>query len=173
MTITLTDLPAATDTYLHDQVDVRIARVTENLQPGEEGTLSVRWTNASAPTGIRLSDVVLHVTTSDDAVAELEVPSTWYTTPRATNDTTAPMLTRGSFVPTMFIFLPEPGAFSNLEHLDSSLAVGETQELELGYRAAGVGGARFDAHVHAVVEVEDLFPRGRGDDGSRAVTVRS
>jgi hypothetical protein len=173
MTITLTDLPAATDTYLHDQVDVRIGRVTENLQPGEEGTLSVRWTNASAPTGIRLTDVVLHLTSSDDSVAQLKVPSQTLLQTRATNDINAPAPASGSLLDEMFVFLPAPGVVAGIDDIDSTLDVGEVSELEFSYRAIGVGRTTFSAHVHAVILAEDLFPRGRGDDGSRAVDVRS
>ena len=61
MTITLSDLTAATASYIDNEVDVRIADVTANLNPGEEGTYTVKVRNADEPTGVRLHDVTLHL----------------------------------------------------------------------------------------------------------------
>ena len=49
MTINLFDIPAATSAYIDNEVDVEVTRVTANLEDGEEGTFTVRVTNASEP----------------------------------------------------------------------------------------------------------------------------
>jgi hypothetical protein len=41
MTITLSDLTAATASYMDNEVDVRVTDVTANLNPGEDGTYTV------------------------------------------------------------------------------------------------------------------------------------
>ena len=54
MTISLSDLTAATASYIDSEVTVRVADVTANLNPGEEGTYTVKVRNAAEPTGVRL-----------------------------------------------------------------------------------------------------------------------
>lgn len=172
MPVLLSDISAATATYLRDDVDVTIGRITGNLEPGEEGTMTVRWTNPTAPTGVRLTDVVLHLRVTPGDVARYKVPSPTVLQPRAVQDIGSPSLTTGDLVTEMFLFLPPPGVSPSLDRFDSTLDVGETAELELAFEATGRGSASFTAHVHAAVALEDLFPRGAGPDGTRSVTVR-
>lgn len=170
-TTTLADLPAATSAYLNNQVVARISRVTANLDPGEDGTFSVRWTNAAAPSGIRLTDVVLHLTVGDPDVVQLKVPGSALLQPRLVNDINAPRPAANSEVEELFIFLPGPGGFVN-SAIDSTLDVGESGELnDLGYHAEGSGTSAINLHIHATVAFEDLFPRGAGDDGTHVVEV--
>lgn len=49
MTINLFDLPAARAAYIDNEVDVVVRRVTADLEAAEEGTYTVRVTNAAAP----------------------------------------------------------------------------------------------------------------------------
>ena len=170
-TTSLGDLPAATSAYLHDQVEVEVVRVTANLQPGEDGTFTVRWTNAAAPTGIRLTDVTLHLVLDPGPKARLKVPGSAILQPRLTADLSAPRPPTDSLESELWIFLPDPPAVS--APFNSTLDVGEVAELELGYQALARGDVTFEAHIHATVDPADLFPRGRGADGTRVVTVRS
>ncbi len=170
MTITLSDIPAATSAYIDNEVDVRISRVTANLEPREEGTLTVTVTNAAAPTGVKLTNVSLHVTVSPDTVALLKPPGSALLFPRATADTNDPRLSTNAEVDEMFIFfLADDGEIEP----NATLDVGEVIELELEYIAIGAGTATFNCHVHATVEVDALFPRSGGSNGTRSVTVRS
>ena len=165
---TLADFPAATSAYIHDQVEVKVGAVTENLQSGEDGTYTLRWTNA--PDGVRLHDVTLHITVSPDTVAQLLVPGSALLQPREVNDINSPRPPTNSQVPELYVFLPSPGSVIPTE-LDSRLDVGETGELELEYHAEAAGKATFSAHIHATVAFEDLFPRGRGDAATKEVKI--
>jgi len=163
MTITLSDITTATAAYLDNEVEVRITRVTRNVRENNDGSYTVRVTNASAPTGVRLRDVVLHLE-SDDPAVTLFPPGSAIFFPRATNDANAPRLPSSDPVSAMFIF------FSDLDTLtpNSTLDVGEQIELELDYHGENVGSSTVNAHVHATVEVADLFPRGDGRPGANA-----
>ena len=163
MTITLSDITSATAAYLDNEVEVRITRITRNVRENNDGSYTVRVTNASAPTGVRLRDVVLHLE-SDDPAVTLFPPGSAILFPRATNDANAPTLSRSDPVSAMFIF------FSELDTLEpnSTLDVGEQIELELDYHGENVGSATVNAHGHATVEVDDLFPRGDGRPGANA-----
>lgn len=174
MSVELPDIATATSAYIHDHVEVSIARVTSNLEPGEPGTLTLRWTNADAPAGVRLSQVFLHLSVSPaepDSVAKLKVPGSALLQPRAVPDPTAPRLTTGTLVEELYLFLPEPSAFDH--DFDSVLDVGESAELSLGYEAIRAGTATFSAHIHASVTFEDLFPSDRGTAGTRDTVVKA
>lgn len=168
-TTTLADLPAATSAYIHDQVKVKVGAVTGNLQDGEDGTFTVRWTNPPAPDGVRLHDVMLHLTVSPGTVATLKVPGSAALEPRVTNDINSPRPAHDSTVEELYVFLHDSGDDS--DPINSTLAVGETAELELEYHAEGIGHATFSAHIHATVAFDDLFPRDRGDAGTKTVEV--
>jgi len=163
MTINLFDIPVATSAYIDNEVDVRIARVTGNLERGEEGTYTVRVTNAAAPNGVRLTDLVLHVTVAPSSVATLIPPGSALLFPRAENDDNDPRLSTSDRVAQMFIFF-------NTDDL-STLEVGEVLEQELEYEAGDPGNATISCHVHASVVVDDLFPRSGGSNGSKTLTV--
>ena len=88
--------------------------------------------------------------------------------PRATNDASAPRLPSNTPVTAMFIFFADTGSFEP----NSTLDVGEQFELELDYHGEGDGTATLNARVHATVEMDDLFPRSDGTNGSKAVTIK-
>lgn len=169
MAITLSDITAATAAYIDDQVDVTIRDVTTNLNPNEEGSFTVKVTNAAEPTGVRLHDIVLHVTVDPPGIASLIPPGSALLTPRATNDGGAPRLSTSDRVESMFVFLNGSGSIEPNPTLD----VGEVLELELGYEADARGTTTISCHVHATVEPDDVFPRGPGRSGSGDIRVRA
>jgi uncharacterized repeat protein (TIGR01451 family) len=169
MTINLSDIPAATSAYIDNEVDVEILNATANLEPGEEGTYTVRVTNASAPTGVRLNDVILHLTVSPDTVALLKPPAGAGLIPRATNDANAPQLPRLNPVENMFVFFADQDGSG--EPTNARLDVGEQFELEFEYQAVAAGNAEINCHIHASVEVGALLPRSGGTNGSTSVTI--
>lgn len=168
MTVTLTDIATATSDYLHTNVEVKVARVTGNLEAGEAGTLTVRVTNAGAPTGVRLTELYLHLAVDPGRVAQLKAPGSALLFPRATADLGDPRLPQGSLVDELFVFFQAPGG--DIEP-NATLDVGEVLELPLEFEAVGAGRATFSAHVHASVDVDDLFPGSRGADGEKDVEV--
>jgi hypothetical protein len=168
MTISLLDISTATATYLETEVQVRIGQVTSNLQPDEDGTYTVRVTNAAAPTGVRLTELTLHLTVSPRSVALLRPPTGLLVNARRTADENDPLLGNDDLVDEMFVFFIGPGAG---EEFDGILDVGEVMEQEFRYRAEGRGDATIRCHVHASVDLDDLFPRSAGPNGEQTLTV--
>ena len=166
MTITLSDITAATAAYIDNEVDVFIEDVTTRLNPEELGTYTVRVTNASAPTGVRLTDVVLHITVDPGSVALLKPNGSALLVTRATNDANGPRLTTSDRVETMFVFFQE-GDFAPNKTLD----VGEVLELEFEYEAVARGDAEITCHVHGTIDVDDVFPRSGGSNGTGSLRV--
>lgn len=165
MTINLFDIPVATSAYIDNEVDVKVGRVTGNLQPGEDGTYSIRVKNAAAPNGVRLTDISLHLTVAPGSVAKLLAPGAAVLIPRASGDTSGPRLPRNEEVEEMFVFFNSDDSWT--------LDAGEELELELEYRAVAAGNSTISCHVHASVDVDRLFPRSGGANGSKGFTVRS
>ncbi len=170
MTINLFDIPAATAAYIDDEVDVVIRRVTANLEASEDGTYTVRVTNPAAPRGVKLTDLSLHLTVSPGSVAQLLAPGSALLNPQATNNADGPRLSRDEEVDEMFLFFVASDSDNDLV-LDGTLDVGEQFDLELGYRAKSAGDATISCHVHATVDVDDLFPRSGGTAGDGELTV--
>lgn len=166
MTITLSDIAGATSAYLRDEVNVRIKDVTSNLNPGESGTFTLRIRNAPAPVGVPLREVAIHLTSSDDSVAQLKAVQGVFLVSRATGDANDPLLPRDELVAEMFVFLVQPDTEPN-----ATFDAGEAQEFSFPYRAAGAGTAQFTAHIHASIDVADLLPRTRSSDIEEPVTV--
>jgi hypothetical protein len=171
--INLSDIASATSAYIDNEVEVRIGAVTSNLRAGADGTYTVRVTNASAPSGVRLTDLTLHLNveprTPDNAVVLLKPPGSALLFPRATGDTDDPRLASNDLVEEMFIFFSSPGG--DIEP-NATLDVGEEIELEFEYHAERAGDAEIFCHVHATVDVDSLFPRSGGDNGSAAVEIK-
>ena len=67
MTITFSDIPAAVRSYLADNVGVTL---TENQQ----GTYTMTATNAAAPDGLALRNVVYHFESTRPDMVLLKVP---------------------------------------------------------------------------------------------------
>jgi hypothetical protein len=170
VSINLFDIPAATSAYIDNEVDVKVTRVTGNLQHGEDGTFTVKVTNATEPSGVRLTDLLLHVTVEPSGVALLKPPGSALLIPRATSNTDDPRLSTNDRVDTMFVFFAAAGG--DIEP-NATLDAGEVLELELEFEAGEVGTATITCHVHATVNADDLFPRSAGTNGSKNVTVRS
>jgi hypothetical protein len=168
MSINLFDIPTATSAYIDNEVDVAVTRVTANLEPNEDGTYTVRVTNAPEPNGVRLTDVTLHITVSDGSVLLLKPPGSAILTPRATGDVDDPRLGRDELVESMFVFFFDDPDLD----LNSTLDIGEQIEVEFEYHAVAAGNAEIRAHIHGTVRPEDMFPRSGGTNGSRSVTVR-
>jgi hypothetical protein len=164
MSINLSDIPNAVTDYLATQVVTTVAPVrpdvTDELQPGEEGTFSVTATNAAAPTGVRVVNIKHHLTITPGSVAKFIVP----TSPpaRSTTDPNDPTLVPGDLVDEMFLF-----------PLDTALLVGESDSVRaLKIKSLRVGTAAIKCHLHGDILEEDLFPLGeRNSDGEREFTV--
>jgi len=164
VSINLFDIPAATSAYIDDQVEVKVSRVTGNLQRGEDGTYTVKVINAPDPTGVRLTEVSLHITVEPTGIALLKPPGSALLFPRATADTSDPRLSTSDRVDEMFVFfVSSDGEFEP----NATLDVGEVLELELEFEANDVGTAAINCHIHASVNPDDLFPRSGGTNGSR------
>jgi hypothetical protein len=176
MAITLSDITAATAAYIDSEVEVRISKVTSNLQQDHDGSYTIRVTNAAAPTGVRLTDVVLHLwvepgqETNEDPVVLLYPPGSALLSPKATNDADAPRLDSQTPVAEFFLFfLAGPG--DDIDDFDSVLDIGEVLELELDYHTERRGNAEIKFHVHANVDVDRLFPRSDGSTATKPVRV--
>lgn len=170
VSINLFDIPAATSAYIDDQVDVKVNRVTGNLQHNEEGTFTVKVTNAPAPNGVRLTEISLHVTVEPTGIVSLKPPGSALLTARATADLDDTPLKTTDRVDEMFVFFLASGG--DIEP-NATLDVGELLELELEFEADNPGTASIKCHIHASVDPDDLFPRSGGTNGSRDVTVKS
>jgi len=167
MAITLTDLKNATATYVDDEVDVTIPRITSGLEPDEEGTFDLVVTNGTEATGFRLENVVLHVRSQNPGRALLVPPGSALLFPRASTDTDDPRLDTDTPVEEMFIHFQ---ATDDLE-FGSTMDPGEVTELELEYHAIRAGAVTITCHVHATVDIDGLFPRQNGRDGTTSVTI--
>jgi hypothetical protein len=166
MTITLPDLVAATADYIDNQVTARVSDVTANLNPGEEGTFTVKIKNAAAPTGVRLNNIALHLEASPGTVAKLLSPSG--SALLDAEDANGVALANGAEATEMFVTFPTEVN----EELNNSLVVGEEIELEFSYRAKAAGNVTISAHLHGTVDVDSLFPRSGGTSGSKTVEVK-
>jgi hypothetical protein len=162
--INLSDLAAATSAYIDSEVDVTVTNVTDHLQPGELGTYTVHVTNASAPTGVRLTDLTLHLTTTPVGKVKLLAPGSALLIPRATGDKNDPRLPRNDERDSMFIFFAADDG--DIEP-NATLDVGEQIDLEFEYKANRAGeDVTINCHVHATVDVDSLFPRSGGNVGT-------
>ena len=170
MTITISDIPNAVADYLNTQVTSTVSTVTpdvsSSLQPGEDGTFSVTVVNASAPTGVRLTDVKHHLTIPPTTPigntfrAKFHVPAT--PPARATTNPNDPVLAVGIQVAEMFLF-----------PLDPVLEIGDTDTVSgLEIHALSVGDFEITCHIHGDMLVEDLIPNGENNrTARRTVTI--
>ncbi len=164
MAINLSDIPNAVADYLNTRVTSTVAPVrpdvTDELQPGEEGTFSITVTNASAPDGVRITNVKHHLRISPAFVARFIVPETPPARARTNPDDFT--LLPGTLVEEMFLF-----------PLDTALLVGESDSVRaLKIRSISVGEATITAHIHGDIAEEDLFPNGENNpSGERRLTV--
>ena len=75
----------------------------------------------------------------------------------------------GTTAETMYAFF---GGDSTGDEPDSVLEAGEVRDFRFTYKAIAAGNGTFEAHIHGTVDVESLFPRGRGTDGEADVEVK-
>ena len=153
MTIVLSDIPTAVTKYLNTKVTTEITPVVADsgtLNPGEEGNFKLIVTNAAAPTGLRLVNVVYHLTTTNPDVLLLKVKPRGALATRASLDPTAPQLPDNTFVEEMFVTL----TFGTLE-------IGEVVELTFEAKAEDEGSATITCHAHADIDEKSLYPDGQ------------
>jgi hypothetical protein len=165
MPIVLSDIRTAVQTYLNTNVTTTISAVVPavpgTLNPGEEGTFNVTITNAVVG-GIRLTNVVYHLTTSNSSVLNLKVPAAATAVARSGVSSASPVLAPNAFVTEMFLF-----------PVDNSLDVGDSDSLNgLKVKAIGLGNADITCHVHADPDENYLFVKGENSTTTnRAVSV--
>ena len=164
MTINLADIPAAVASYMNTKVTTVVDPVTADsgsLNPTEEGSFKVTVTNADAPNGVRLVDVVHHLTIAPSNFAKLKVHPSAAIATRATLDPGAPLLARSTFVEEMYA-----------TYLTGTLEVGETRELTFEVKGLDEGNATITCHIHANIDENSLFPSGENSSTiRRAVAV--
>lgn len=164
MTITLNEIRNAVIDYLNTSVTTSVSVPVPDapiaLSPGEEFTFRVTATNAAAPTGVPLVNVVYHVSISPGSVAKLKVPSS--PPARASTNPSAPTLTVDDLVTEMFLFL-----------LEDTLEVGQTKSLpNLKGKALGLGDPTITFEVYADIDQGFLYPTTTTDpDSTRQFSV--
>jgi hypothetical protein len=164
MTITLSDIPAAVEAYLADNVTITLTEVeadSGSLNPNEEGTYTMTVANAAAPNGLALRNVVYHLESTRPAKVLLKVPGSAILFSRDEISSSAPLLTRNSFVPRMFV-----------TRLDGELGVGEVQEFTFEVRGEDEGRSEITAHIHAEIDEDALFARQHGPTSRVEVRVQ-
>lgn len=158
----LADLPQLTSDYLHS-IEVKVTRVTGNLVEGQEGTFSVRVTNGA----VRLTGWTLHLTSTNPDVAEIKASGSPLIIFREGGSSSDPVVQPGTTAATMYAFFQGDG----FGEPDSVLEAGEVADFRFTYKAIAAGEGTFEAHVHGTVDVESLFPRGRGTAADADVEV--
>ena len=164
MTINLTDIRSAVIDYVNDSVTTSVsslvADVPNAISPNEGFTFSVTASNAAAPTGIQLVNVVYHLKVASGSVAKLQVPTTPIA--RSGSRTSDPQLTVGNYVTEMYLF---PS--------DNVLEVGDSDTVAgLRGKAYAVGQATITFEVYADIDLGFVFPRTTSDpDSIRLVNV--
>jgi hypothetical protein len=163
MSIQLADIPAAVADYLDTQVTTVVSAVAPAknddplLTPGEDGLFLVTVTNASAPDGVRLTNVVYHLSVTPDTVAKLIVTSNPIIETRAKLHDTE-LLKPGKKVSEMFCTITT----------DTVLEVGDEDALALEVHCIALGDATIACHIHADVAEDDLFPTGENSTNGKS-----
>ena len=168
-TISLTDLSEATKEYLRTEVTVEVVRVTDEVGVGEDGVISLRFTNADEDRGIRLHDVTVHLTVDDPNVLSLSARLASALEARATGSRSDDLLDDDALVGEMFVFFPPSGDNTAFDDL---LDPGESLALEVPYHGERRGTSGVTAHLHGSVSTEDLFPRTNGVSPDLSIRIR-
>jgi hypothetical protein len=167
MPIALSDIPQSVDDYLKQHVTTTVSPITPTkpnqdvLTPGQDGSTTITVTNAAAPDGIRLIDLVYHVKISDDSVAFLIPPQSALV--HSSHDIAGTDLIEADEKPTeMFVRVDisttlDPGA--------------TTTPININVHCKDQGEAELTCHVHADIDQSDLFPTSRNKDGEQALSV--
>jgi|SoiMetStandDraft_2_1073263.scaffolds.fasta_scaffold02960_5 hypothetical protein len=164
MAISLPDIRDAVSMYLSTSVTTTVSELASDiptaLSPGEQAAFDVTVKNAGAPTGVRLINVVYHLTAEPQSVAQLVVPPS--PPARSSVNPAGPLLAPGGFVSSMFLF-----------PIDNTLDVGDSDTLS-GLKVKAVinlGDATISCHVHGEVDLDDIFPQDNSRNGTRMFTV--
>jgi hypothetical protein len=167
MTVALSDIASAVTTYLEKQVTIEITKVTAHLQKNETGFYTVTATNASAPDGVKVTELAFHITVDDDTVIDLlglDDPAGLHTTRETANPNSA-VVVEGDAAPS-----GEMCVFFNGDN--GVLDVGQSRSLKLEYKTKKPGTTTIKAHPHGTVDESTLFPPNQpGDNQSHDVTV--
>lgn len=158
----LADLPALTSDYLH-AIEVRVTRVTDDLVSPQRGSFSVQVTNGP----VQLSDWTLHLTSTAPAVATIVAEGTPLIVFREGSGHNDPIVPRGEDREHLYASFS-----SGDDEPNSLLEANEVRSFRFNYLAKGPGDGTFEAHLHATVDLDALFPRARGTDGAAEVTVK-
>ncbi len=164
MPIKLSDIPNAVADYMNAKVTTVVSRVTADsgsLNPEEEGTFTVTVTNAAAPDGVRLTNVVHHLRISPAGTALLKVPGSAAILTREGLSQTSQQIPRNTFVDAMYV-----------THFFGILEVGETLEVTFEVLGVDEGNATITCDIHADIDQASLFPLGENSPGiERSIRV--
>jgi hypothetical protein len=166
VTITLNEIRNAVIDYLNTSVttsvSVPVPEVPNTTNPNEVFRYDLTATNAAAPTGMRLVNVVYHVSISPSSVARLVVPDPAYAVARDGNHSSDTQLVKNALVTDMYLF-----------RTDNVLEVGDTDILPgLVGKALGLGTATITFEVYADIDQGFLFPTTTTDpDATRVFSV--
>lgn len=159
----LADLPQLTADYLHS-LEVVVDRVTDDLVSPQQGSFSVTVTNGP----VRLTGWTLHLISTEPAVATIVATGSPLLVFREGGSASSPLIPRGTDRDDLYVFFQGDATG---DEPDSVLDADEVQSFRFTYKAIGRGEGLFTAHLHGTVDVESLFPRGRGADASAEVKV--
>lgn len=170
MSIVLHDIPAAVHDYIDKLVTIKVTEVESTtpkhtvLTSGDTGAFTVTAFNGGVPNGIRLINVLYHVSIADvtagkGAIAKLLVPDVAIGETFADKETTTP-LKPGDKRVEFFVRLP-----------DATLGQGDTDELPLTVICVNPGDATITADVHADVDPDSLFPNSESASTDRGLSV--
>ncbi len=159
----LADLPQLTSDYLHS-LEVRVARVTGKLEPGDDGTFTVRVTNGP----LRITDWTLHLTSTRPQVATIIASPGLVIQFREGGDRDQPSVPPNSTHDSLYAFFLDEG----LGEPDSVLEADEVREVSFHWHAEGAGSGEFEVHLHGTIDVDSLFPRDRGTASTAGVEVK-
>ncbi len=171
MPINLQEIRTAVQTYLDTKVTVWISNpvpVTgSQINPNEEFTFTISAKNApKSAGGIKLKNVLYHVSVEDPSVAKLIVPPDKMA--RDSWSISGTVLKPGDQVTRMYLF---PASGSDLAYLD----VEETDTISLKGKAGSStkgGATRINFKIYADIDLDHLFPKCENSSvTSRIVTI--
>lgn len=168
MTLALTDIPAAVEDYLRDSIRIDLGPITPKdpaqdiLTPGQAATTTLTVTNGDSATGIRLTNVLYHISVSDPGVLALVAPGQLIVFAFADREKTTP-IKHDTRVGEMYVE----------NSTQTSLDAGQTSTaLNLGLQCLEQGDVTITARVVADIDTDDLFRTGHSKGRQRTVEVQ-
>lgn len=168
MTLALTDIPAAVEDYLRDSVTIDLGPVTPKdpaqdiLTPGQAATTRLTVTNGDSATGIRLTNVLYHVTVNDPTVLPLLAPGQLIVFAFADRDKTKP-IAHDTQVGDMYVE----------NSIETSLDAGQTSTaLNLSLQCLKQGDVTVTVRVVADIDTDDLFRTAHSKGRQRTAEVQ-